>query len=399
MKFYTGSMLNCLDEKVPLIKDCEARVHVAWKNQADSLVQRQRQDYLDAAAAFASGNGSCGTAEGDGRMQRKRRRIEAKLHNRRGSSDSGGGAAAVAEKVDPATLTDDDLPDDERAQHVEQQAKAAAASKTIFNDLLDPAFCEPSQIAARFEEWKFGRGFSYKSAYVGMSLRKILVPLVQRQLLEWNPLDPKSSDFLEMEWVEQLSEYGLSDAVEVDEEDPDLQLVPDLVELAVLPKLCGICEHVWDPSSAKQSATLLELIKQLADDFSVTVAADRDQTKTLFSKVLTRLTRMVDDYASYPAVPSLTEVAEIPAGFVAGALAQERQVLESVLRWTGFVTDAPLQTLVLGFLSGRMLRTVLEITATAHPTYFWGARAQGHFACVHPCERCLSHLFPPRCLC
>ena len=61
MKGYTGNMLSCLDEKVPLIKDCEARVHVAWKDKADSLLQRQRQDYLDAAAAFASNTGSSGT--------------------------------------------------------------------------------------------------------------------------------------------------------------------------------------------------------------------------------------------------------------------------------------------------------------------------------------------------
>lgn len=359
MKGYTGSMLSCLDEKVPLIQDCEARVHVAWKSRADSLLARRRQDYLDAAAAFASGTGSSGTAEGDLRIQRKRRRTESKLH---GGGGGGSGSAAVA-AVDPAALTDDELLESEVAECAARQAKAVAESKTIFNDVLQD-FCELSKIANKFEEWKFGHSATYERAYVGMSLRKILVPLVKKQLLEWNPLDPDHADFLEMEWVEKLSEYGLSDSVEVDQEDPDLQLVPDLVEQAVLPKLCGICEHVWDPSSSRQSTVLLELIKQLADDFSVTVAADREQTKTLFAKVLVRLTRMASEFAAYPGVPNVATATEIPAGFVAATLVQERKALASIVRWVGMLSDAALQKVALEFLCGRMLLTVRQLPSS-----------------------------------
>ena len=37
-----------------------------------------------------------------------------------------------------------------------------------------------------------------------------------------------------------------------DETDPDIQMVPELIEQVVLPKLAGIVEFVWDPFCTAQ---------------------------------------------------------------------------------------------------------------------------------------------------
>jgi hypothetical protein len=142
---------------------------------------------------------------------------------------------------------------------------------------------------------------------VGESLQKILAPLVRFELLEWNPLEAECRDFLEMGWVEHLSEYGLAEGADaLDDGDPDSNLVDNLVEDAVLPKLSGMCEKVWDPSSVRETAGLLLVVRQLLADFEHTVNPAREPTRVLFTAIVTRLREACTEWSSRPAVPQGT---------------------------------------------------------------------------------------------
>ena len=112
-------------------------------------------------------------------------------------------------------------------------------SKEVFSDVVDD-FSKLSSIKEHFEGWKFNFSSSYEQAYISLCVPKVFAPFVRFQLLRWNPLDPDSSEQLEdMLWFQVLMFFGFSEGQEVDPEDEDLQLIPNLVDLVVIPKLTG----------------------------------------------------------------------------------------------------------------------------------------------------------------
>ena len=112
-------------------------------------------------------------------------------------------------------------------------------SKEVFADVVDD-FSKLSSIKEHFEGWKFNFSSSYEQAYISLCVPKVFAPFVRLQLLQWNPLDPECSEQLEdMLWFQVLMFFGFSEGRELDPEDEDLQLIPNLVDLVVIPKLTG----------------------------------------------------------------------------------------------------------------------------------------------------------------
>ena len=117
--------------------------------------------------------------------------------------------------------------------------KVMDQSKEVFSDVVDD-FSKLSSIKEHFEGWKFNFSSSYEQAYISLCVPKVFAPYVRLQLLRWNPLDPDSSEQLEdMLWFQVLMFFGFSEGREIDPEDEDLQLIPNLVDLVVIPKLTG----------------------------------------------------------------------------------------------------------------------------------------------------------------
>lgn len=112
-------------------------------------------------------------------------------------------------------------------------------SKEVFSDVVDD-FSKFSSIKEHFEGWKFNFSSSYEQAYISLCVPKVFAPFVRLQLLQWNPLNPDCSEQLEdMLWFQVLMFFGFSEGRELDPEDEDLQLIPNLVDLVVIPKLTG----------------------------------------------------------------------------------------------------------------------------------------------------------------
>jgi hypothetical protein len=115
-------------------------------------------------------------------------------------------------------------------------------------------FSEIKRIAGQFETWKRRYRQSYMEAFVSDSVKKIFKPLVTLQLLAWNPLRKECAALDSMAWFNDLAYYGVDDSEGAvpEENDPDARMVPNLVELAVVPKLAGFIEFVYDPRSSRQ---------------------------------------------------------------------------------------------------------------------------------------------------
>ena len=117
--------------------------------------------------------------------------------------------------------------------------KLMVQSEVVFSDVVED-FCKLSTIKERFEQWKFFLPSSYDQAFVSLCLPKIFSPFVRLQLLQWNPLDSSCSLELEdMSWFTVLMFYGFREGHDLDPSDEDLQLIPQLVDQAVIPKITG----------------------------------------------------------------------------------------------------------------------------------------------------------------
>lgn len=70
---------------------------------------------------------------------------------------------------------------------------------------------------------------------------QILGPMLRLNLLTWNPFDENSFDLERMDWYEVTMKYGFNEneteATLID--DPDIRLVPTLIEKIILPKITG----------------------------------------------------------------------------------------------------------------------------------------------------------------
>jgi GC-rich sequence DNA-binding factor len=59
---------------------------------------------------------------------------------------------------------------------------------TVFDDVVEE-FHQLSHIKARFDRWQEREKASYDEAYIGLCLPKLFTPLVNAELISWNPLE------------------------------------------------------------------------------------------------------------------------------------------------------------------------------------------------------------------
>lgn len=145
----------------------------------------------------------------------------------------------------------------------------------------------------------------------------------------------------------------------MDETDPDLELVPDLVELAILPKVAGVAEFVWDPTSTRQSTRLRELVRELNEYPSVSL--ERKPTQELFTAIAARLGRLVKDWASRSPLASRAEQKGDLYTGSARSRATELKVLQAVISWRGLLAEAVICDLATQHLAGRVAVTVQRL--------------------------------------
>lgn len=108
----------------------------------------------------------------------------------------------------------------------------------IFEDVSEE-YSELPDVLKNFEEWKLKEFNSYKEAYVHLCLPKISGTLIRPRLVLWNPFDENYEDIEKMRWFHLLAMYGRKKN-ETEEDlrcDPDLFLVPIVIEKIILQKL------------------------------------------------------------------------------------------------------------------------------------------------------------------
>lgn len=91
------------------------------------------------------------------------------------------------------------------------------------------------------------RNFSYvQTNFVIFFLLQILGPIIRLSLVTWNPLEENGVELEKMEWYNTCMRYSFNEDDTEDQliNDPDVRLIPTLIEKIILPKITGELESL-----------------------------------------------------------------------------------------------------------------------------------------------------------
>ncbi|XP_028411233.1 PAX3- and PAX7-binding protein 1-like [Dendronephthya gigantea] len=376
MRGYVRDLIECLNEKVPVIEDLESRMHSLLKQRADRFLERRQKDIQDQAEDFAAAQtgkstqvkpefdefGRDKSAYVEQAKQRRAVEREARRNRRKKEREAATSKEEESKQYHEGFSSDDEEGSGDILRFKAESEKISDESKKIFEDVLED-FGNIKSIITRFQQWKYGFSETYKQAFVHLCLPKLVLPFVKIELLDWNPLMKECKDFEEMQWFEDVMFYGFKDN-SYDPDDEDTNFIPRLAEKVLVPKLTALLGDIWDPLSLKQTVFAVNLIKRLVLDYP-TISAEKRHTKELFNTVITRIKKCMNDDIYVPLYPkSLLEKKSIGAeAFVERQFWSCLKLLGNIFLWHGLISAPKLQELAVDGLLNRYLLLSLQHAA------------------------------------
>ncbi|XP_053312651.1 PAX3- and PAX7-binding protein 1 [Spea bombifrons] len=386
MRGYVQDLLECFREKVPLINELESAMTQLYKQRAVRLVQRRQDDIKDESSEFSSHSSKAVMApnlDSFGRDRAlyqehaKQRRIaerEARRARRRQAREVTG---KMSEHLEGLSSDDEETSTDITNFDMEKDRILKESSK-VFEDTLEN-FHSIDCIKDQFETWRTNYYSSYKDAYIGLCLPKLLNPLIRLQMLTWNPLEINCRDFEGMKWFESLVFYGCEEK-EYDKEDADVALLPSIVEKIILPRLAVIAENVWDPFSTTQTSRLVAVFQKLINGYPTVVNSENKTTEALLRALLVRMRRTLDDDVFMPLYPKnvIENKNSGPCVFFQRQFWSSIKLLGNFLKWYGILSNKTLQELALDGLLNRYILMAFQNNENGGDTL---KKAQSVIAC------------------
>ena len=311
MRQYVKDLVGCLRENVRVIRSLEESALALWKNQAERIIERRRQDIQDESKQVTSSNkGMQDKSSNDADFIQRVREREARRTRRRGARQIQQNSSSHYDGLS----SDDEETTMDQAHFKTEMDRIRTASAAVFDDVLDD-FCNLRNILKRFDDWRTQHNNSYNDAYIALCIPKLLFPFIKQQLILWNPLLPSTRHFEEEEWYKELSVFGLKlfpldgyeDSANVLD---DTKVVSSVVEKVLFVKFTNFIHHIWDPMSTRQTVQLSLLLKELNRDYSF-MTSDNHQCQKLIQVLCKRLQTAVDNDIFIPLLPPSSE--ESPA--------------------------------------------------------------------------------------
>ncbi|XP_039964546.1 PAX3- and PAX7-binding protein 1 isoform X1 [Bactrocera tryoni] len=356
LKCYAADLVDCLTEKTPTINELEKRTLLVYSKHQNFLIERRRQDVRDQAKEMAEASKPAGS----------RRAPESEEQIRRAAEREGRRTRRRCEREKNELLTshlDGMSSDDETSDRYQEQLKTnleqiQKESEAIFNDVNDD-FYKVELILMKFYAWRKTDIESYKDAFVSICLPKVLGPLVRLEMLSWSPLLDEYKDIEKMNWYSACMLYaGGEDETEATLRlDPDVNLVPTIIEKIVLPKMTDIVNQCWDPLSTTQTLRLIGFINRLARDFPLKDSSK--QLQQLFEKILEKMKLALENDVFIPIFPK--QVQEAKTSFFQRQFCSGLKLFRNFLSWQGILADKPLREMAIGLLLNRYLLLAMRV--------------------------------------
>ncbi|KAH9508979.1 PAX3- and PAX7-binding protein 1 [Bulinus truncatus] len=300
LRGYVRDLVECLNEKVPSIIELEQRVNNLLKARSERYIKRRQQDVQDQCREYMT-NTSSVKLDVEAKEEHIRQRRAAEREARRSRRRRAREAKSIIGHHDGLSSDDEESSQSQMLKFKSELDECVKSQETLFDDVVED-FSKIEKVKENFEQWKFTYGDSYREAYIGLCLPKLLNPFIRKDLVLWNPLDENCVDFEDSEWFNSLVFLGFREGEHTDVSDDDLKLLPSIVEKLILPKLTFLVENVWDPLSTTQTARLVNLTLKLTRDYP-TVHALNKNFRAYLEAVVTRLKKTLDDDVFMPMYP------------------------------------------------------------------------------------------------
>ncbi|KAJ6635023.1 PAX3- and PAX7-binding protein 1 [Pseudolycoriella hygida] len=358
LRGYVTDLVECLDEKVPLIVELERKTIALMSKQALMLIERRRQDVRDQAKEMAE-IGKPGAARkmlDDEEQVRRAADREGRRTRRRQNR----------ERIDinnthlDGMSSDDEIHQERDMLNFKAQIEQISSEVSVLFDDVTEEFSQISSVLERFEEWRKNDFNSYKDTYFSLCLPKILGPLIRLHLITWNPLDEHCEDLERMDWYALTMKYGWNEN-ETEEslsDDPDVKLVPVLIEKIILPKVTELIETCWDPLSTSQTLKLVGLIGRLGRDYP-SLKTTSKYLRTLFAAISDKMKLALDNDVFIPVFPKQSQ--EARSSFFQRQFCSGLKLLRNLLSFQGILADSALKDYAILSLLNRYLLMAMRV--------------------------------------
>ncbi|XP_017042677.1 PAX3- and PAX7-binding protein 1 isoform X2 [Drosophila ficusphila] len=358
VKCYVNDLVDCLAEKTPVINDLEKRALQQYGKNQRYLVNRRRQDVRDQAKEIAEAAKPISAAA--------RRTPEYEEQVRRAAEREGRRTRRRCERERNDLLSshldgmssDDEIADQQQEQSMASTALIETQSVEAFEDVTDD-FSKIELILTKFYAWRKTDMSSYQDAFVSLCLPKLLAPLVRHELVLWSPLLDVYADIENMRWYQACMLYACRPDETVDQlkNDPDVNLVPALIEKIVLPKVTALVTECWDPLSTTQTLRLVGFINRLGREFPL--SGTNKQLNKLFESIMERMRLALENDVFIPIFPK--QVQEAKTSFFQRQFCSGLKLFRNFLSWQGILADKLLRELAIGALLNRYLLLAMRV--------------------------------------
>uniref|UniRef100_A0A1Q3G350 Putative transcriptional regulator binding to the gc-rich sequence n=1 Tax=Culex tarsalis TaxID=7177 RepID=A0A1Q3G350_CULTA len=357
IKCYCADLIECLDEKMPQIVALEQRALALMSRYSSMLIERRRQDVRDQAKEMADAGKNVKRQPDDPERIRRAAEREGRRTRRRRDREKNEQSTSHLDGMS----SDDEVADIEVSKYQAALKEVAAEATQVFDD-AGGEFCDVQEILDKFQNWRATEMDAYKDAYVSLCLPKVLGPLIRLRHVVWNPVSGQDGfDFEREHWYRSAMMYGYASSAETETslaEDPDVRLVPTLIEKIILPKLTVLIEQVWDPLSTTQTLKLVRLINRLCRDYP-SLRRTCKQLRTLFQAILDKLKLAIDNDVFIPVFPK--QMQEAKSSFFQRQFSSGLKLLRNITCWQGVIADGPLTELAIGSLLNRYLLNGMRV--------------------------------------
>ncbi|KAI9580721.1 hypothetical protein GQX74_013222 [Glossina fuscipes] len=331
IKCYVSDLIDCLNEKVPLINDLEKRMLQFFAKHHNFLIERRRQDVRDQAkemAEAAKPSSSRRGAESEEQMRRATER-EGRRTRRRCERERND---LLSSHLDGMS-SDEETSDRYQEQFQNNLEMLDKEALDLLEDVNDE-FCKVEIILKKFYAWRKTDYDSYKDAFVSLCLPK----------LNWYPA------CMLYAWNEEETEATLK-------QDSDNNLVPTIIEKIILPKITEIVNQCWDPLSTTKTLRLIGFINRLGRDYPLKESSK--QLQQLFNAILEKMKLALENDVFIPIFPK--QVQENKTSFFQRQFCTGLKLFRNFLSWQGIVADKPLREMAINSLLNRYLLMALRV--------------------------------------
>ncbi|XP_072963897.1 transcriptional repressor ILP1-like [Typha angustifolia] len=291
------------------------------------------------------------------RRAEERERRKARSESKRMSSMRKG---IVCEQIEGELSTDES--DSESSAYLSSRNELLQTANHVLSDASEE-YSKLKFVKERFEGWKKQYPSTYRDAYVSLSAPVVFSPYVRLELLKWDPLYD-TVDFFDMDWHKLLFDYGLSGKdQDLDPDDADANLIPEIVEKVALPILHHEIAHCWDMLSTQMTKNAVFATNMVISY----VPGSSKALRELLTVVHYRLTEAIASL-SVPAWGTVVTKCVPGAGqYAAYRFGMSVRLLRNICLWKNILALPVLEKLALEeLLKGKLLPHVKSIVPNIH---------------------------------